>query len=216
MGKYPIFLELKGQRAVIIGGGLVAARKAQALLDAQARLVVVAEKIDDTVKAVCQNTDAQLIESTYNKQYLPQSLLVIAATDNQQLNRQIFADCAELGILCNVVDEPDICHFYVPAVIKHSSLQIAISTDGKCPAYAGHLRRKLQDIITEQHGQFCDDLEKMRQKILKEIPSEAAKKTTLGKLVNDDSFDLYKEKGPSEWFKWAENLVVQSKNDAET
>ena len=152
MAKYPIFLELSGRRVVVIGGGTVAVRKAQSLLAAKARLVVVAERIDKMMTALCRTKNAELIKSKYSKEYLAEAVLAIAATNNHKLNRQIYKDCQALEVLCNVVDEPEFCDFYVPAVVRRGDLQIAVGTEGHCPAYAGHIRKKLEKIFVEEHG----------------------------------------------------------------
>ncbi len=109
MAKYPIFLELSGRRVVVIGGGAVAARKAQVLLAAGARLVVVAERIDEILTVLCRDKSAEIVKSKYAKSYLAEAVLVVAATNNNQLNKQIYKDCQELEILCNVVDVPELC-----------------------------------------------------------------------------------------------------------
>jgi precorrin-2 dehydrogenase/sirohydrochlorin ferrochelatase len=207
MAKYPIFLELSGRRAVVIGGGAVAVRKAQSLLAAGARLVVVAERIDDMLTAICRGENAELIKSKYSKNYLAGALLAIAATNNHELNRQIYKDCQELEVLCNVVDEPELCDFFVPAVVKRGDLQIAIGTEGQCPAYAGHIRKKLEDIFTDKHGQFLAELETLRKRIIKDVPESADRKTVLGRLVDDKSFAYFIEKGPAQWRIFADELV---------
>ena len=149
MVKYPIFLKLSSRRVVIIGGGAVAARKAQSLLAAGAHVVVVADTIDDMLIAFCQDANAELIKSRYSKDYLSGAVLAIAATNDHELNKQIYKDCQELGLLCNVVDVPELCDFFVPAVVKRGDLQIAISTNGRCPAYAALLRKKLEQNYTD-------------------------------------------------------------------
>ncbi len=191
---------------VLIGGGKVAARKAQVLLASGARLVVVAERIDEMLTVLCKDKTAELIRSKYAKSYLAEAVLVVAATNNNQLNKQIYRDCQELEILCNVVDVPELCDFFVPAVVKRGSLQIAISTDGYCPAYAGHLRKKLEAIFTEQHGEFLAELEAMRQKIIKEIEDPADRKALLGRLVDDKSFEYFLENGPAQWRNYADEI----------
>ncbi|UCE46422.1 MAG: bifunctional precorrin-2 dehydrogenase/sirohydrochlorin ferrochelatase [Phycisphaerales bacterium] len=207
MAKYPIFLELSGRRVVLIGGGTVAARKAQVLLAAGARLVVVAERIDEMLTVLCRDKSAELIKSKYSKNYLAEAVLVVAATNNNRLNKQIYRDCQELEILCNVVDVPELCDFFVPAVVKRGSLQVAISTDGYCPAYAGHLRNKLEAIFTEKHGEFLAELECMRQKIIKNIVDPADRKTLLGRLVDDKSFEYFMENGPGRWRAFADEIM---------
>ncbi|HUV67865.1 MAG TPA: bifunctional precorrin-2 dehydrogenase/sirohydrochlorin ferrochelatase [Sedimentisphaerales bacterium] len=207
MAKYPLFLELGGRRVVLIGGGGVALRKAQPLLAAGARLVVVAERIDDMLMALCQGTDAELIKSKYSKNHLAGALLAVAATNSHELNKQIYKDCQELEVLCNVVDVPELCDFFVPAVVKRGRLQIAVGTEGQCPAYAGHIRRKLEEIFTEEHGEFLAELETMRKKIIEDVPNPADRKTALGQLVDDESFAYFVRNGRSQWRTFATELV---------
>jgi precorrin-2 dehydrogenase/sirohydrochlorin ferrochelatase len=207
MAKYPIFLELGGRRVVIIGGGAVALRKTQALLDAGARLVVVAERVNDLLEALCRDSDVELVKAPYSKSYLAGALMAVAATNNHQLNRQIYQDCQELEVLCNVVDVPELCDFFVPAVVKRGDLQIAVSTGGQCPAYAGHVRRKLEDIFTARHGQFLAELETFRKRIIQQVADPADRKTLLGQVADDKSFEYFAKNGPAQWRTFAEDLI---------
>jgi precorrin-2 dehydrogenase/sirohydrochlorin ferrochelatase len=207
MAKYPIFLELRGRRAIVIGAGAVALRKAQSLLAAGARLVVVAERIDNTLTTLCQSTDAELIKSKYSKDYLVGAVLAIAATNKPELNRQIYKDCQQLQILCNVVDAPGLCDFLVPAVVKRGDLQIAVGTEGHCPAYAGHLRKKLEQTFTDKHGEFLAELETLRKRIIEDVPNSADRKALLGQLVDDRSFEYFVQNGPAQWQAYADRLI---------
>jgi len=207
MAKYPIFLELSGRRVVVVGGGAVAVRKAQALLAAGARLIVVSKDIDDALTALCQGANAELVKSRYSKDYIAEAVLVIAATSNRQLNERIYKDCQELEILCNVVDAPELCDFIVPAVVKRGELQIAIGTEGHCPAYAGHLRKKLEQTFTDKHGEFLAELETLRNRIIKDVPNQADRKALLGELVDDKSFEYFIQNGPAQWQEYADRLI---------
>jgi precorrin-2 dehydrogenase/sirohydrochlorin ferrochelatase len=207
MAKYPIFLELSGRRAVVIGGGAVAVRKAEALLATGARLVVVAEHIDEVLTSLCAGSKAELIKSRYLKDYLAGAVLAIAATNKHELNRQIYKDCQELEVLCNVVDQPELCDFFVPAVVKRGDLQIAISTEGNCPAYAGHVRKKLEAVFTDEHGQFLAELEQLRKRIIADVTDPADRKALLGKLVDDESFGYFIQNGPAQWREYADRLI---------
>ena len=191
----------------MIGAGAVATRKAQALLDAGARLVVVAEDIDNTLAALCQGTKAKLIKSRYSKNYLTGAVLAIAATNNPELNRQIYKDCQELEVLCNVVDQPPLCDFFVPAVVKRGDLQIAVGTEGDCPAYAGHIREKLEQAFTNKHGEFLAELETLRKRIINDVPDPADRKAVLGRLVDDRSFEYFVENGAAPWHDQAEEMI---------
>jgi precorrin-2 dehydrogenase/sirohydrochlorin ferrochelatase len=212
MAKYPIFLELCGRRVVIIGGGAVAARKAEAILKAGARLVVVAPHIDNTLRKVCTGTDAELIESRYSKEYLAEATLAIAATDNAKLNSQIYKDCQQLEILCNVVDSPELCDFFVPAVVRRGDLQIAVGTEGNCPAYAGHLRKKLEEMFKEEHGRFLAELEAVRKQVIKEVNGADDRKALLGRLVDDESFEYFLQNGSTAWRNRAGGLIGECKS----
>ncbi|MHC5138686.1 MAG: precorrin-2 dehydrogenase/sirohydrochlorin ferrochelatase family protein, partial [Planctomycetota bacterium] len=130
----------------------------------------------------------------------------IAATDDNALNTEIFEDCQKLKTLCNVVDVPHLCNFYVPAVINRGDLQLAISTNGKCPAYAGRLRRKFQELITEDHGRFLELLDSARQSVIDKIQAHK-RKEVLARLSDDDSYQLFLEKGPADWKAMSEKLI---------
>jgi len=205
--KYPIFLNLESKRAVVIGAGSVATRKILGLLDAKARLVVVAEHIDDALKARCKNTDTKFVEAKYSKDHLIGATIAFAATNDRKTNEQVYKDCQQLEVLCNVADEPDLCDFYVPAVVKRDSLQIAVCTEGNYPAYAGHIRKKLEDIFTEKHGQFLAELEIIRRQVLETVADPAERNSLLGELVSDISFEYFMEKGPAQWQKNAEEKI---------
>jgi precorrin-2 dehydrogenase / sirohydrochlorin ferrochelatase len=207
MAKYPIFLDLTGRRVVIIGGGTVATRKAETILGTGARLVVVAPHLDDTLRKVCTGSKAELIESKYSKDYIGGATLVIAATNDEALNKQIYKDCQQLEILCNVVDSPKLCDFYVPAVVQRGDLQIAIGTDGNCPSYAGHLRKKLENIFTEKHGEFLTQLEAIREFVIEKLTDASQRKAIMGKLADDESFDYFLQNGSELWRKRAEEMI---------
>ncbi len=207
MAKYPIFLELGGKRVVLIGGGSVATRKAAVLAETGARLVVVADRVNDVLIDVCAQHGIELIRAKYDKQYLGTASLVVAATSDEQVNRQVYADCQSMGILCNVVDDPPHCDFFVPAVVRRGDLQIAIGTEGNCPAYAGHVRKKLESQFSEEHGHFLAELEYLRRRIIDAVPHPADRKALLGQFVDDDSFARFQANGADAWRAEAEEVI---------
>ena len=103
MVNYPIFLKLSGQLTVVIGAGQVAIRKAQALLTAGAEVLVVTEDVAEPLAEQWQGMEVKLVKSQYSKSYLKDAKLVIAATSDHKLNKQIYDDCRGLNILCNVI-----------------------------------------------------------------------------------------------------------------
>jgi siroheme synthase-like protein len=207
MSKYPIYLELQEKRVVLIGAGSVAARKAGALIAAGAKVRVVAQTIEPVFDESCKELSIEIIRDSYSKQFIQDAFLVIAATNDHALNTEIFQDCQQLKILCNVVDVPDLCDFYVPAVIQRGDLQIAISTNGKCPAFAAHLRRKLEELITKDHGNFLDVLDHARQCITGQVVM-TKRKELLSRLSDDASFQLFLDKGADAWKLMAQELIA--------
>ena len=206
-------MELTGRRVIVIGAGAVALKMVQTLLSAKARLVIVSENIDDMPMTLCHNTNVELIKSKYSKDYLAGAVLAIATTSNPQLNRRIYKDCQQLEILCNVVDEPDLCDFITPMVIKRGGLQIAVGTERQCPAYTGHLRKKLERLFTDEHGEFLEELEKLRRYVIENVTDTADRKTLLGKLVDDKSSEHFIKNSPSQWQQHANKLISDAQQN---
>ncbi|MDO8302080.1 MAG: bifunctional precorrin-2 dehydrogenase/sirohydrochlorin ferrochelatase [Sedimentisphaerales bacterium] len=214
MVKYPIFLKMEGRRAVVIGAGTVALRKVQILLETGAHVIVIAERVDPELEVLCQkNKNAQLVKSPYSKEYLAGATLAIAATNDRQINKQVYHDCQNLTVLCNVVDDPDLCDFFAPAVLQRGDLQIAISTNGHCPSYAAHIRRKLEEIFTDTHARFLAELERLRAKVISEVPAEADRKILMGKLTEDDSLHIFMTNGTDKWRQYANKLITKKQPD---
>ena len=173
-------------------------------------MVIVSDDPHDVTIAFAGNYKAEIVRAKYDKQYIVEADIVIAATNNPQVNERVYKDCQELKIWCNVVDQPDLCDFYVPAVVQRGDLQVAISTGGSCPAFSGHLRQKFEQILTEKHAKFLENLKKVREKTLLEVP-EPQRKAVLGLLVDDESFDYFNEKGPAAWSDRAAKIISQYK-----
>ena len=210
MAKFPIYLEMAGRRAVVIGAGPVAIRKVTALHEVGARITVIAIHVSTPAEELFSRYNVEVVLTPYRKDYLVGATLVIAATNDTPLNKQVYHDCQELEILCNVVDVPELCDFYTPALVKRGDLQIAIGTDGNCPSYAGHLRRKLEDLFTQTHGEFLKELEEMRIKVLKSISNPDERKAILGRLASDESFNIFNEQGRANWKEYAHAQLVSS------
>jgi siroheme synthase-like protein len=216
MTKYPIFVNLQGKRVVIVGAGVVALRKIHVLLEAGAHLIVVAEKIHPELETVCkENQNVRRITGAYSQELLSGATLAIAATNDRRLNKQVYDDCQQHGVLCNVVDDPELCDFFAPAVVHRGPLQIAISTNGLCPAYAAHVRKKLDLLFTDIHAQFILELECMRAKVISDIVAETDRKSVMTTLVGDDSLELFTKDGVEMWRRYAIKLIGQKHDSAQ-
>jgi len=174
MKLYPLFTDLTDKAVLVVGGGLVAQHKIAALLDARARVTVIAPQITLVLQSWSDENRLILHRRPYQPADLTGVWLVIAATDDPGVNRQIKGDCDTGRIFCNVVDVPALCSFQVPAVIARGDLQFAISTGGACPFLAKYLKDYYDRLLPEQLDQLVATLEKLRRHWQTQYPDDAA------------------------------------------
>ncbi|HYL58360.1 MAG TPA: bifunctional precorrin-2 dehydrogenase/sirohydrochlorin ferrochelatase, partial [Candidatus Acidoferrales bacterium] len=149
----------------VIGGGEVAARKVDSLLEAGAEVTLVSPSLGPAMKLLVARGRVTLIERAYRSGDLNGCELAYAATDDPELHRQIAAEAKALGILINVADEPELCSFIAPAIVKQGALQIAISTGGASPAFAARLRRELEDKFGIEYSRVLEVLRAARTRL---------------------------------------------------
>ncbi|MED4923409.1 NAD(P)-dependent oxidoreductase [Anoxybacillus geothermalis] len=182
---YPIVLHLRGRRAVVVGGGQVAARKVYGLLEAEADVVVVAPEAVPDIEALAAKGEIVWRQKTFAEDDLAGAFLVIAATNDRNVNEAV-AQAAAPGQLVNVVDDPKRCDFHVPAVIRRGPLTIAVSTGGASPALARRIRRELEEKYGEEYEPYLQFLQKARDIILREVAGDAARKRLFRALAADE------------------------------
>jgi precorrin-2 dehydrogenase/sirohydrochlorin ferrochelatase len=141
---YPIFLDIRNKKCVIVGGGEIAARKAERLLDCGAKVFIISPKLTPELAALKAKDVISHIPSEYNDDLMDGASLIIGATDDEKTNAQISLDARGKGIPVNIVDDPQKCDFILPALVQRGDLAIAIGTGGKSPALARHLREELE------------------------------------------------------------------------
>lgn len=143
---YPIVARLAGRRVLVVGGGRVALRKVQGLAAAGAAVTVVAPEVVD---ALAHLPGVTIRRRAYEPGDLAGHLLVIAATDDPAVQQQVFDDGERAGVLVNSADDPDRCSFILPAVARRGPVIVSVSTQGRSPALAGHLRDLLANALPE-------------------------------------------------------------------
>ena len=171
---YPLFLKLEGLLCGVVGGGMVAQRKARALLDCGARVRMIAPEATEELRALESEGKIEWVRRQYQEGDLAGLRLVVAATDEAEVNSAVRSEASERDVLCNVVDQRDLCDFYVPAVIQRGDLKIAISTNGKSPELAKALRDLLEQRIGEDVGRVVEEAGKLREAIRHLMPDSAA------------------------------------------
>ena len=164
---YPIFLKTQQLQILIVGGGFVALEKMSFLLKSSpdANVTLVAPFFRDETKEFAQKFHIQMIDDSYNKEYLKNKQIVIATTDNIDVNIQVYQDCKSKNILVNVADNPPFCDFYMGGIVTKGNVKISISTNGKSPTTAKRLRQFFEDVIPEEIDDLVKNINEYRKSI---------------------------------------------------
>ncbi|HEY5069038.1 MAG TPA: siroheme synthase CysG [Candidatus Acidoferrum sp.] len=165
MSLFPIFVKLQGRPVVVVGGGNIAAGKIPGLLQAQARVRVIAPQINSQVSAWANTGEIQWSATEFAPADVQDAALVITATSIPAVNAAVFQAAEAAGILCNAVDDIANCHFYYGSIVQRGDLQIAISTNGKSPALAQRLRKELEQQYPAEYAAWLDSLGDAREKL---------------------------------------------------
>ena len=192
---YPIFLNIQGKKCVVVGGGNVAWRKACSLKEAGARVTVVSPEFCPELE---KETGIERIKQKYDEGFLKDTLIVIASTDDEEVNKKIYYDATKRGLLVNVVDKPEFCSFIVPSSIMRGDLCISISTGGASPALARNIRECLERQFGNEYDEFTQLLSEIRRKILSEIREESTRRDILQRIAGLDLLEVVKKNGISE------------------
>ncbi len=165
MDYFPVFLDLKNRRCLLVGGGDVATRKGRMLAKAGAILRVVAPEISTELCELVAQCQGELLLREYQAGDINDCVLAVAATDIHVLNEKISADAKQINIPVNVVDTPALCTYITPAVIDRSPLMIAISSGGEAPVLARLVRAKLEVLIPMSYGKLAHLASRWRDKV---------------------------------------------------
>jgi len=188
---FPVFIKLADRPCLVVGAGEIAEAKIISLLEAGARISVVAPEAKPEIQALAAAKRIVWQKRAYRRSDLDGTFLVIAATSNTAVNNAVFVEAQRLGILCNAVDDPPNCDFYFPAVVRRGDLQIAISTAGESPAFAQKLRHAFEAAFDEHLGDWLAAIGQIRREILAAYPASEARKRALHLLANREAFEAH-------------------------
>jgi precorrin-2 dehydrogenase/sirohydrochlorin ferrochelatase len=166
MKYFPINLDIAGRKCTVIGGGKVAARKVGTLLDCGGEVQVISPELTAELQELHQAERLEWRSRQYRQGDLAGSFLVIAATDDELVQKEVFSEAEKNGQLVNVADVPQRCNFILPATVKRDDLTIAISTAGKSPALARKLRQNFEKIIGPEYGALAEIMGLLRSEVL--------------------------------------------------
>ena len=193
---YPILVDLQGKRALVVGGGKVAQRKIETLLEHGASVQVVARELTATLEELRNHEEIDFLGDEFSEVFLEGAFLVFAATDDASLNRRVSQAAQQRGLLVNAVDQPADCNFIVPSVLARGDLLIAVSTSGKSPAFARKVRIELERYFGEEYGFFLNLMGNLRKEILRLGLSQEENKRAFEELVYSDLLQTIRRK---EW-----------------
>ena len=206
----PIGLLIKNHKCLIVGGGRVALRKIDILLDYDTSITVIAPKIDEKIEYYAGRNRLKLEKREYTLGEAAKYSLVIAASNDDAINKAVADDCRKAGIPVNVVDDPDLCDFIFPATIMRDCLTISVLSDGKAPFLSRQLRLILEDIFPERWKKIASLATEFRKSVHKRWKGDSQKKVEcFQRFISADWKTMLKEKSDddikSELDKFLEN-----------
>ena len=189
---FPIYLNLTGKRVVVIGGGEVAERKVAALSDTGAEITVVSPALTLQLLSLANSNAIRWQNRSYVRGDCAGATLVFSATDDPETSRAVWEEATTARILVNTADQPTLCDFIMPAVVRRGDLAVAISTGGASPALAATLREKLSEELGPEYEELLEILSQARPEIRRRFHDEVDRKALHYRILESNVIDLLK------------------------
>ena len=186
---FPMFLKLANRQCLVVGAGKVGEPKIGGLLDTGARIRVVALEASPTVREWAREGKIDLELRSFRPDDLDGTFVAVVATSSRALNERIYAEAQMRHILCNVVDVPDLCDFFYPAVVRRGDLQIAVSTAGQSPSLAQKIRQQLEKQFSPGYSEWVAELGTTRKLILASDLDKQRKLDLLHSLASREALE---------------------------
>jgi precorrin-2 dehydrogenase/sirohydrochlorin ferrochelatase len=183
-----MFVKLEGRKCLVVGAGSIGEPKIRSLLQAGAEVRVIAPQATSAVAGWAKAGVITWQARHFQVSDLEEVFLVIAATSSRQVNESVFRQAQLRNILCNVVDDPEFCDFYYPAVVRRGQLQLAISTGGRSPALAQRLRRELESEFGPKYAGWVEQLGKGREQLLASRLEPTERRRRLHEMASRKAF----------------------------
>ncbi len=189
-GYYPVLLDLRGRRAIVVGGGAVAEAKVGPLVDAGAAVTVVAPALTPGLSLRAREGGLVHVSRMYAAGDLEGVYLAIAATDDPDVNHAVHAEAESRGVLINVVDDPPYCRFILPSILRRGDLVVAVSTSGNAPALAVRVRERIERELGDEYARFLVLAGSLRKPLAEKHPDFQIRKRLWYRLVDSDVLAL--------------------------
>ena len=180
---FPLFADLRNRTVLVVGGGAVAERKVEALLQAGALPQVGSLDLNEGLRRWLEEGRIRWRVGAFREEWLDEAWLVIAATDDSAVNRKVYDAATARRILANVVDDAELCSFHSPAVVQRGLLQVAISSGGGAPMLARHVRRQLETLLDDSLGTLAELLTRQRDAIRARFPDLSLRRRFFDRLL---------------------------------
>jgi len=187
---YPVYIEMRAQPCTVIGGGKIAEGKVDGLLAVQAQVTVIAPELTQHLQQLAEQKQITYIPRKYQPGDLTGAFMVICATDQAEINHQVWQDSSANHQLVNVVDDTPRCNFIAPSILRKGDLTIAISTSGKAPALAVRLKERFQRELGPEYERFLELAGELREPLSKHFPDFETRKALWYELVDSDILDV--------------------------
>lgn len=186
---FPMFIKLADRQVLVVGAGNVGEPKIAGLLETGARIRVVALQAGPAVREWAREGKIALELRPFKPEDLDGAFLAIVATSSRTLNERVYHEAQHRGVLCNVVDVPDLCDFFYPSVVRRGDLQIAVSTAGKSPSLAQKIRQRLEKQFGPGYAEWVRELGETRKLILASDLDKERKLELLHSLVSREAVE---------------------------
>jgi len=204
---YPAFIRVDGKRAVVVGGGRVAERKAITLIRAGASVDLISPTITKNLQRYRDRGMLRHIKREYRKGDLKGAFIVIAATSSRDVNTRIEREARGLGCLINVVDTPSEGNFIAPSIVRRGPLLVAISTQGISPGLSKAIRKELESLYDKEFSRYLRFAGRIRKQILRETRDKKTRQKLLNFLSSDRVFMVLRYKGFNEAIKIVRDYI---------
>jgi precorrin-2 dehydrogenase/sirohydrochlorin ferrochelatase len=208
---YPILINLRKFPCLVVGGGEVALRKVQTLLNYNAKITILSPKICKALKEVIKANNIKIILKPYSKDYIKNYKIIFSATNIRKINEQVHEDCKKENKLLNVVDVPDLCDFILPAVVKRGDLTISVSSQGRAPFFAKEIKNKIDHIFPSYYEEIIDLAGNLRSVIMnnKKYNSLKIKEKAFKKFFIIDWKKVLKNEGKKKANEYLSNIIKE-------
>jgi precorrin-2 dehydrogenase/sirohydrochlorin ferrochelatase len=190
---YPVFLNLKGKRVVVIGGGEVAERRVESLLDTGASITVISPSVTPRLASLAESQLIGLQKRPYTQGDCSGAALVLSATDDSEASVAVWNEASGAGLLVNTADEPTLCDFIMPAVVRRGELTVAISTGGTSPALASRLRQEFSKMLGPEYSRLVELLGRARLEVRERFHNGRDRKALHYRILDSDIMACLKQ-----------------------